>query len=52
MVDSMIESAIFIRKIATKNISENDVTYTLEILNKVSQNISVYLNSVCPTKKA
>ena len=51
MVDIMIESALDIRKIATKNISEKDVKHTLETLRKISQNIQDHLESIDQTKK-
>lgn len=46
MVDDMIQSALSIRKIATKNMSENDVKHTLETLNKISLNLQNYWDSV------
>ncbi|MCA9820705.1 MAG: winged helix-turn-helix transcriptional regulator [Nitrosarchaeum sp.] len=44
LVDSMIQSALSIKKIATKNIPENDVKHILENLNKISQNLQNYLD--------
>ncbi|MGD2107167.1 MAG: MarR family winged helix-turn-helix transcriptional regulator [Nitrosopumilaceae archaeon] len=46
LVDSMIQSALSIKKIATKNISESEVKRTLENLNKISQNLQNYWDSV------
>ena len=44
LVDSMIQSALSIKKIATKNIPENEVKHILENLNKISQNLQNYLD--------
>ena len=44
LVDRMIQSALSIKKIATKNISENEVKHILENLNKISQNLQNYLD--------
>lgn len=51
MVDTMIKSALSIKKISTKNIPEKDVKHTLEILNKISQNVQNYLDTVSHSKK-
>ncbi|MCA9813090.1 MAG: winged helix-turn-helix transcriptional regulator [Nitrosarchaeum sp.] len=44
LVDSMIQSALSIKKIAIKNIPENEVKHILENLNKISQNLQNYLD--------
>lgn len=51
MVDAMIQSALSIRKIATKNLSEKDVKNTLETLNKLTLNLQDYWDSVNNKKK-
>jgi len=47
----MIQSALSIRKIATKNLSEKDVKNTLETLNKLTLNLQDYWDSVNNKKK-
>ena len=44
LVYRMIQSALSIKKIATKNISENEVKHILENLNKISRNLQNYLD--------
>jgi MarR family transcriptional regulator, transcriptional regulator for hemolysin len=40
--NSMIECAIHIRKVSTKDISEDELETTLETLHKISKNLSTY----------
>jgi len=40
--NSMIECAIHIRKVSTKDISEDKLEITLETLHKISKNLSTY----------
>ncbi len=40
--NSMMECALHIRKVSTKNISENELETTLETLRKMSKNLATY----------
>ncbi|MGI0101424.1 MAG: MarR family winged helix-turn-helix transcriptional regulator [Nitrosotalea sp.] len=40
--NSMIECAIYIRKVSAKDISEDKLETTLETLRKISKNLSIY----------
>jgi len=44
--NSMIECALRIRKLSTKEISEEQIKTTLEVLRKISKNLEIYFEDV------
>ncbi|MGI0088328.1 MAG: MarR family winged helix-turn-helix transcriptional regulator [Nitrosotalea sp.] len=48
--NSMIECAIYIRKVSAKDISEDKLETTLETLRKISKNLSIYFKVDVPVE--
>lgn len=44
--NSMIECALKIRKLSTKEISEEQIKTTLDVLKKISKNLTIYFDDV------
>ncbi|NHI03776.1 hypothetical protein DYY67_0846 [Candidatus Nitrosotalea sp. TS] len=48
--NSMTECAIYIRKVSTKDISEDKLETTLDTLHKISKNLSTYFEVNVPAE--